>query len=165
VFNFRIPLFSCDQSNHFSFWFSPGPQATQCQPRGPGTEDGFDLDSAILFCCFFGRNRRKPNLVPRAFLWGRGARRESLVWAAHVTIQNMDIFDSYSSRSGEIFLTEIYKSSKHINSPNTPQSILFICSEVCHIRISWNLWRHCRCCLRYTDISGDFQAQWVTKMQ
>ena len=23
----------------FRFWFSPGPSATQCQPRGPGTED------------------------------------------------------------------------------------------------------------------------------
>jgi hypothetical protein len=42
----------------------------------------------------------------------------------------MDIFDSYSSRSGEIFLTEIYKYSKEINSQNTSQSILFMCSEV-----------------------------------
>ena len=37
----------------------------------------------------------------------------------------MDIFDSYSSRSGKIFLTEIYKYSKQINSQNTSQSILF----------------------------------------
>jgi hypothetical protein len=29
-------------------------------------------------------------------------------WSGHVTTQNMDIFDSYSSRSGEIFLTENY---------------------------------------------------------
>ena len=38
----------------------------------------------------------------------------------------MDIFDSYSSRSGEIFLAEIYKYSKQINSQKTSQSILFL---------------------------------------
>jgi hypothetical protein len=47
-------------------------------------------------------------------------------WSGPVTwVQNMDIFDSYSSRSGKIFLTEIYKYSKQINSQNTSQSILF----------------------------------------
>jgi hypothetical protein len=44
----------------------------------------------------------------------------------------MAVFDSYSSRSGEIFFNEIYKSSKQINSQNTSQSILFMCSEVWH---------------------------------
>jgi hypothetical protein len=44
----------------------------------------------------------------------------------------MDIFDSYSSRRGEIFLAEIYKYSKQINSQKTSQSILFMCSEVWH---------------------------------
>jgi hypothetical protein len=44
----------------------------------------------------------------------------------------MDIFDSYSSRSGEIFLAEIYKYSKQINNQETSESILFICSEVWH---------------------------------
>ena len=39
----------------------------------------------------------------------------------------MAVFDSYSSRSGEIFFNEIYKSSKQINSQKTSQSILFMC--------------------------------------
>jgi hypothetical protein len=29
---------------------------------------------------------------------------EALVWAGHVSTQKMAVFDSYSSRSGEIFL-------------------------------------------------------------
>jgi hypothetical protein len=29
----------------FRFWFSPGPSATQCQPRGPGTEDDMHVTS------------------------------------------------------------------------------------------------------------------------
>ena len=51
---------------------------------------------------------------------------EALVWADHVTTK-MAVFDSYSSRSGEIFFNEIYKSSKQINSQKTSQSILFMC--------------------------------------
>ena len=39
----------------------------------------------------------------------------------------MAVFDSYSSRSGEIFFNEIYKSSKQINSQKSSQSILFMC--------------------------------------
>jgi hypothetical protein len=39
----------------------------------------------------------------------------------------MAVFDSYSSRSGEIFFNEIYKSSKEVNSQKTSQSILFMC--------------------------------------
>ena len=39
----------------------------------------------------------------------------------------MAVFDSYSSRSSEIFFNEIYKSSKQINSQKTSQSILFMC--------------------------------------
>jgi hypothetical protein len=57
---------------------------------------------------------------------------KALVWAGHVTTQKMAVFDSYSSRSGEIFFNEIYKSSKQINSQKTSQSILFMCSEVWH---------------------------------
>jgi hypothetical protein len=54
-------------------------------------------------------------------------------WSGPITwLQNMDIFDSYSSRNGEIFLAEIYKYSKQINSQKTSQSILFMCSEVWH---------------------------------
>jgi hypothetical protein len=49
------------------------------------------------------------------------------VWAGHVSTQKMAVFDSYSSRSGEIFFNEIYKSSKKINSQKTSQSILFMC--------------------------------------
>jgi hypothetical protein len=41
---------------------------------------------------------------------------KALVCAGHVTIPKMAVFDSYSSRSGEIFFNEIYKSSKQINS-------------------------------------------------
>jgi phage antirepressor YoqD-like protein len=37
---------------------------------------------------------------------------EELVWAVHVFTPKMAVFDSYSSRSGEIFFNEIYKSSK-----------------------------------------------------
>ena len=40
---------------------------------------------------------------------------------------NLTTFDSYSSRSGEIFFNEIYKSSKQTNSQKTSQSILFMC--------------------------------------
>ena len=57
--------------------------------------------------------------------------KEALVWAGHVSTQKMAVFDSYSSRSGEIF-NEIYKSSKQINSQKTSQSILFMCREVWH---------------------------------
>jgi hypothetical protein len=52
---------------------------------------------------------------------------EALVWAGHVSTQKMAVFDSYSSRSGEIFFDEIYKYSKQINSQKTSQSILFMC--------------------------------------
>jgi hypothetical protein len=52
---------------------------------------------------------------------------EALVWAGHVSTQKMVVFDSYSSRSGEIFFNEIYKSSRQINSQKTSQSILFMC--------------------------------------
>jgi phage antirepressor YoqD-like protein len=48
---------------------------------------------------------------------------EALVWAGHVYTPKMAVFDSYSSRSGEIFFNEIYKSSKQINSQKTSQSI------------------------------------------
>jgi hypothetical protein len=40
---------------------------------------------------------------------------KALVWAGHVTTQKMAVFDSFSSRSGEIFFNEIYKSSKQIS--------------------------------------------------
>ena len=52
---------------------------------------------------------------------------EALVWAGHVSTQKMAVFDSYSSRSGEILFNEIYKFSKQINSQKTSQSILFMC--------------------------------------
>ena len=58
--------------------------------------------------------------------------RLALVRAGHVNTPKMAVFDSYSSRSGEIFFNEIYKSSKQINSQKTSQSILFMSSEVWH---------------------------------
>jgi hypothetical protein len=36
-----------------------------------------------------------------------GRDEKALVWAGHVTTQKMAVFDSYSSRSGEIFFNEI----------------------------------------------------------
>jgi hypothetical protein len=36
-----------------------------------------------------------------------GRDEEALVWAGHVSTQKMAVFDSYSSRSGEIFFNEI----------------------------------------------------------
>jgi hypothetical protein len=37
---------------------------------------------------------------------------KALVWAGHVTTPKMAVFDSYSSRSGEIFFNEIYLRNK-----------------------------------------------------
>ena len=45
-----------------------------------------------------------------------GRDEKALVWAGHVTTPKMAVFDSYSSKSGEIFFNEIYKSSKQRNS-------------------------------------------------
>ena len=61
-----------------------------------------------------------------------GRDEKALVRAGHVNTQKMAVFDSYSSRSGEIFFNEIYKSSIQINNQKTSQSILFMCSEVWH---------------------------------
>jgi hypothetical protein len=44
-----------------------------------------------------------------------GRDEEALFWAGHVSTQKMAVFDNYSSRSGEIFFNEIYKSSKQIS--------------------------------------------------
>jgi hypothetical protein len=69
-----------------------------------------------------------PNLVPRAFNWDKTRHEKALVWAGQVTTQKMAVFDSYSSRSGEIFLMK-YTSlrKKSVNSQKTSQSILFMC--------------------------------------
>jgi hypothetical protein len=37
---------------------------------------------------------------------------EALVWAGYVSTQKMAVFDSHSSRSGEIFFNEIYETNK-----------------------------------------------------
>ena len=84
---------------------------------------------------------------------------KALVWAGHVTTQKMAVFDSYSSRSGEIFFNEIYKSSKQINSQKTSQSILFMCRAKFGTNQLKSLKTPSICFLRYTDISGDFQPQ------
>jgi hypothetical protein len=67
------------------------------------------------------------NLVPRASVRGRGETRGSPGLGRSRATQKMAVFDSYSSRSGEIFFNEIYKSSKQVNSQKTSQSILFMC--------------------------------------
>jgi hypothetical protein len=36
-----------------------------------------------------------------------GRDEKAMVWAGHVTTQKIAVFDSYSSRSGEIFFSEI----------------------------------------------------------
>ena len=87
-----------------------------------------------------------------------GRDEEALVWAGHVSTQKMAVFDSYSSKSGEIFFNEIYKSLKQINSQKTSQSILFMCRA----KFGTNQLKSMKtrlCFLRYTDISGDFQLQ------
>jgi spore germination protein GerM len=84
---------------------------------------------------------------------------KALVWAGHVTTQKMAVFDSYSSRIGEIFFNEIYKSSKQINSQKTSQSILFMCRAKFGTNQLKSLKTPSICFLRYTDISGDFQPR------
>ena len=95
---------------------------------------------------------------------------KALVWAGHVTTQKMAVFDSYSSRSGEIFFNEIYKFSKQISKQPKDFSIDIIyvyrakfgtnqlkslkIYRVISEDIPYNL-----CFLRYTDISEDFQPQ------
>jgi hypothetical protein len=85
------------------------------------------------------------------------ARHEEALVQSRAT-QKMAVFDSYSSRSGEIFVNEIYKSSKQVNSQKTSQSILFMC----RVKFGMNQLKSLKiplCFLRYTDISGDFQLQ------
>ena len=76
------------------------------------------------------RNTRCPTSFPGLSSEDKGRDEKALVWAGHVTTRKLAVFDSYSSRSGEIFFNEMYKSSKQINSQKTSQSILFMCSEV-----------------------------------
>jgi hypothetical protein len=59
-----------------------------------------------------------PTSFPGLSCEDEGRDEKALVWAGHVPTQKMAVFDSYSSRSGEIFFNEIYKSSKQINSQN-----------------------------------------------
>jgi hypothetical protein len=67
-----------------------------------------------------------PTSFPGLSCEDEGRDEKALVWAGHVATRKMAVFDSYSSRSGEIFFNEIYKSSKQINSQKTSQSILYI---------------------------------------
>jgi hypothetical protein len=86
-----------------------------------------------------------------------GRDEKALVWAGHVTTQKMAVFDSYSSRSGEIFFNEIYKSSKQINSQKTCQSILFMLA-----RFGTNQLKSLKTPSMFSKIyrySGDFQPQ------
>jgi hypothetical protein len=74
-----------------------------------------------------------PTSFPGLSYEDEGRDEKALVWAGHVTTKKMAVFDSYSSRGGEIFFNEIYKSStKQINSQKTSQSKIFMCSEVWH---------------------------------
>jgi hypothetical protein len=73
-----------------------------------------------------------PTSFPGLSSEDEGRDEKALVWAGHVTTRKMAVFGRYSSRSGEIFFNEIYKSSKQVNSQKISQSILFMCSEVWH---------------------------------
>jgi hypothetical protein len=57
-----------------------------------------------------------PTSFPGLSCEDEGRDEKALVWAGHVTTHKMAVFDSYSSRSGEIFFNGIYKSSQQINS-------------------------------------------------
>ena len=95
------------------FWDPP-----QAPPRARSATDLYKNCSVASFSTLFAPGYE-------ADQWAR--HEEALVWAGHVSTQKMAVFDSYSSRSGEIFFNEIYKSSKQINSQKTSQSILFMC--------------------------------------
>jgi hypothetical protein len=69
------------------------------------------------------RIKEEPTSFPGLQCEDEARHGKALVWAGHVSTQKMAVFDSYSSRSGEIFFNEIYKSSKQINSQKTSQSI------------------------------------------
>ena len=55
-----------------------------------------------------------PTSFPGLQCEDEGRDEEALAEAGHVSTQKMAVLDSYSSRSGEIFFNEIYKSSKQI---------------------------------------------------
>jgi hypothetical protein len=83
---------------------------------------------------------------------------KALVWAGHVTTQKLAVFDSYSSSWQYLTATEIYKSSKQINSQKTSQSILFMCRA----KFGMNQLKSLKIPSMFskiTDISGDFQPQ------
>jgi hypothetical protein len=62
----------------------------------------------------FSRRTVFPTSFPGLSYEDEARHEKALVWTGHVTIQKLAGFDSYSSRSGEIFFNEIYKSSKQI---------------------------------------------------
>jgi hypothetical protein len=81
--------------------------------------------SQLTLCWLRDRGPGQPRSQGFRMRTRRGTRKP---WSGPVTWrQKMAVFDSYSSRSGEIFFNEIYKSSKQINSQKTSQSILFMC--------------------------------------
>ena len=51
---------------------------------------------------------KEPTSFPGLSYEDEARHEKALVWAGHVTTQKMAVFDSYSSRSGEIFFNEIY---------------------------------------------------------
>jgi hypothetical protein len=114
-----------------SLFLAPSLRTTSC--RETWSKSIVMLTHAVMHgvkvdtCYNFSRN-----LVPRAFVWGWGERRESPGLGRSRDYPKMAVFDSYSSRSGEIFFNEIYKSSKQINSQKTSQSIYYLCVAVWH---------------------------------
>ena len=78
-------------------------------------------------CNLFVKKQELKSSFPGLQCEAEGREEEALVWTGHVSTPKMAVFDSYSSRSGDIFFNEIYKSSKQINSQKTFQSILFMC--------------------------------------
>jgi hypothetical protein len=102
--------------------------AVLCDTRTGGpweqTEQQYHINCLEMRAVLLGlRSLCKPTSFPGLQCEDEARNEEALVWAGHVSTQKMVVFDSYSSRSGEIFFNEIYKSSKQINSQKTSQSI------------------------------------------
>jgi hypothetical protein len=88
---------------------------------------------------------------------------EALVWAGHVSTQKMAVFDSYSSRSGEIFFNEICKSSKQINIAKRLLNRYYLCVAKFGTNQLKFLKTPSICFLRYTVIFRQYgvsQSEW-----
>jgi hypothetical protein len=65
---------------------------------------GLDFRGNLLSTICFSICMYTPTSFPGLQCEDEARHEEALVWAGHVSTQKMAVFDSYSSRSGEIFL-------------------------------------------------------------